>query len=74
LKPNTAVNRETQAEQAPAASNALTMVNELIELAPKTVTDFEVMRRYDSQEIATRFVGMRDKLLALREAIETELG
>jgi hypothetical protein len=74
MKSNTAVNRETQAEQAPAGSNALTMVNELIELAPKSVTDFEVMRRYDSQEIATRFVGMRDKLLVLREAIETELG
>jgi len=74
MKSNTAVNRETQVEQAPAGSIALTLVNELIELAPKTVTEFEVMRRYDSKEIATRFVGMRERLLALREAIKTELG
>ena len=66
--------QQTAAKEAPADSNALTMVNELIELAPKSVTEFEVMRRYDSKEIATRFVGMREKLLALREAIETELG
>jgi len=66
--------QQTAAKEAPADANALTLVNELIELAPKSVTEFEVMRRYDSKEIATRFVGMRERLLALREAIETELG
>jgi len=66
--------QQTAAKEVPAGPNALTLVNELIDLAPKSVTEFEVMRRYDSKEIATRFVGMRERLLALREAIETELG
>ena len=61
---------QTPAAPAPAGSNLLELVDELLELAPKDLVDFQVLKRYAAEDIAKRFVSMREKLLTLRAAIE----